>query len=119
MLVKLEPTNNKDAALDIRIAPNANAVSSPFRARAAWSATGVMKTTDVSRFNTAVTTATASMVTVKRARSFPGVRATRRPTDSNRPSRAATCPMNKRPVMSTKGCHECDSDATKRFTVLP
>lgn len=49
-----------------------------------------MNTTDVSKLSKAVTIATATMVTTKRATSLPGVRATKRPTDSKRPSREAT-----------------------------
>ena len=76
MLVKFDPTSSSDAAFDMSMVPKAKATSSLPRARAALSATGVMNTTDVSRFNSAVTIATKSIATAKRATSFPGVRAT-------------------------------------------
>ena len=83
--MRFDPGSKSDAEFDMNMVPNKNAVSSAPSARAACRATGVMKTTDVSRLRTAVTRATAPIVTRNVPRAPPGARPHHEPRTSKDP----------------------------------
>ena len=86
---------------------NRNGSSWTPRWRAASTTTGVRKTTAVSRFSTAVTALTSSMLTSSTEAAEPGSRSSRRPARANRPSAWAASPTSSRPVTSTKAGQTC------------
>ena len=70
-----------------------------------------MKTTAVSRFNTAVTAASSSSRPAINVNGPPGTRATVAPPAAKTPSRAATAPTSSRPATSANAGHACENAA--------
>jgi hypothetical protein len=110
-LVRFAPGRRSDAEFAMNTAPYRNASSARPRRRAAWRSTGVMNTTAVSRFSTAVIAASTSSSPVSRVNAPPGARATRAPAATNRFSSAATAPISKSPATSANAGQACENAA--------
>jgi len=101
-LVRLDPGRSDDPAFDRSRQAASSAVASVRSRRLVWTAIGVRKATEVSRFRTAVTANTIRHVPAKRVEARRLLAASQWPANEKRWSPAATEPTSNRPETRTK-----------------